>query len=61
MQAGLKYIPLVAGGLAAVAWGLPASHRLKRPLDILAAVAVLAGVISAAMGILLTIIPDFFR
>jgi hypothetical protein len=61
MQAGLKFIPLVLAGLAGIAWGLPAAHRLRRPLDIVAALVVLAGVITAAMGVLLVIIPDFFR
>jgi hypothetical protein len=61
MHAGVKFIPLVIAGLAAIAWGLPAAHRLRRPLDIVAALAVLAGVMVAAMGILLVIIPNFFR
>jgi hypothetical protein len=61
MHAGVKFIPLIIGGLAAIAWGLPAAHRLRQPFDIAAAVAVLAGVVAAAMGILLLIIPNFFR
>lgn len=61
MYAGLKFIPLVFAGLAAIAWGLPAAHRLRFPFGIAAAVAVLAGVVTLAMGILLTIIPNFFR
>ena len=61
MYAGLKFIPLLIAGLAAIVWGLPAAHRLKRPFDIAAALAVLAGVVAAAMGVLLVIIPDFFR
>lgn len=61
MQAGLKFIPLIIAGLAAIAWGLPAAHRLRQPFDIVAALAVLVGVVTAAMGILLVIIPDFFR
>lgn len=60
MYAGLKYIPLIALGLAAIGWGLPAAHRLARPLDIAAALAVLAGVIMSVLGILLVIIPGFF-
>ena len=61
MQAGLKFIPLIIAGLAGIIWGLPAAHRLRFPFDIAAALAVLAGVVVMAMGILLTIIPDFFR
>jgi hypothetical protein len=61
MMAGIKYLPLLIGGLAAIIWGLPAAHRLRAPFDIAAAVVVLAGVITAAMGVLLVVIPDFFR
>ena len=61
MHAGVKFIGLIVGGLAAVAWGLPAAHRLRGPFDIAAALVVLAGVVAAAIGILLVIIPDFFR
>ena len=60
MNIGYQYLVLVIAGLAAVAWGLPAAHRLKKPYDIAAALAVLAGVIATMMGILLTIIPSFF-
>ena len=60
MQGGLKFIPLIIAGLAAIVWGLPAAHRLRQPFDIAAAVVVLAGVVTAAMGVLLVIIPGFF-
>lgn len=61
MYAGLKYIPLIIAGLAGIVWGLPAAHRLRRPLDTGAALVVLGGVVMAAMGVLLTVIPNFFR
>jgi hypothetical protein len=61
MYAGLKFIPLIVAGLAAIVWGLPAAHRLKFPYGIAAALAVMAGVIAMTMGILLTILPNFFR
>jgi hypothetical protein len=61
MYAGVKFIPLIIAGLAAVFWGLPAAHRLRGPFDIAAALVVLIGVVAAAMGVLLVIIPDFFR
>lgn len=61
MYAGLIYIPLIIAGLGAIVWGLPAAHRLRSPLDAAAALAVLAGVAATVMGVLLTIIPDFFR
>jgi hypothetical protein len=60
MHDGLKFIPLILGGLAALCWGLPAAHRLKPPLDTVAALAVLAGVVLTAMGILLITVPRFF-
>lgn len=61
MNIGYQYLLLIIAGMAGIAWGLPAAHRLKSPYDIGAALAVLAGVIAAAMGILLTFIPGFFR
>ena len=61
MYAGLKFIPLIIVGLAAIVWGLPAAHRLKPPFAIAAALAVLMGVVAMTMGVLLTIIPNFFR
>jgi len=61
MYAGLKFVPLIIAGLAAIVWGLPAAHRLRFPFDIAAALAVLAGVVALAMGALLVIIPDFLR
>jgi hypothetical protein len=61
MYPGLKYIPLIIAGLAAVIWALPAAHNLRRPLDMLAALAALIGLAVALIGTLLTIIPDFFR
>ena len=61
MSIGYQYIPLIILGLAGIIWGLPAAHRLKSPFDIGAAVAVLCGVIIFALGVLLTVIPNFFR
>ncbi len=52
---------MIVAGVAATAWGLPAAHRLKAPLDILAAVAVLAGVALALLGTLLLTVPGFFQ
>lgn len=61
MFTGLIYIPLIVMGLAAIAWGLPAAHRLPPPLDVAAALLVPVGVVMAAAGLLLTVIPTFFR
>jgi hypothetical protein len=60
MKIGYQYIPLIIAGLAGMIWGLPAAHRLKSPLDIGAAVAVLCGLIAVTLGVLLTCIPRFF-
>jgi hypothetical protein len=60
MKIGYQYILLIIAGLAGMAWGLPAAHRLKRPLDIAAACASLCGVIAMVLGVLLTFIPGFF-
>jgi hypothetical protein len=60
MSIGYQYIGLIAIGLAAICWGLPAAHRLQPPRDIGAALAVLAGVAVAVIGVLLTCIPGFF-
>lgn len=61
MSIGYPYIPLLAAGIAAICWGLPAAHRLKPPFDIGAALAVLCGVVATVMAVLLIIIPRFFR
>jgi hypothetical protein len=47
-------------GVALIAWGLPASHRLKAPWDSLAALVVLAGIGLLMAGALLTVLPRFF-
>lgn len=52
---------LLAGGITLVCWGLPAAHRLRSPFDSLAALAVLAGVITGILGTLLAAVPDFFK
>ena len=54
------YCGMVVAGIAAIAWGLPAAHRLKSPFDILAALAALAGLIAALVGALLITVPGFF-
>ena len=48
-------------GLLLISWGLPASHRLKSPVDVVAALAVLLGVVAALLGTLLIVAPGFFR
>jgi hypothetical protein len=57
----LLYLATIIVGVALVAWGLPAAHRLRPPFDILAALAVLAGVIAALLGALLAAVPGFFQ
>lgn len=55
------YLLLVLLGLVAIGWGLPASHRLRKPWDSLAALTVLAGVCLVILGALLTVLPRFFQ
>jgi hypothetical protein len=52
---------MILAGIAAVAWGLPAAHRLTGLRGILAAVVVLAGVVVALFGVLLLLVPGFFQ
>jgi hypothetical protein len=55
------YIAMALSGIALISWGLPAAHRLKSPLDIVAALAVLVGVVVALLGALLIADPGFFK
>lgn len=55
------YLLITVAGIALIAWGLPASHRLRAPLDVLASLAVLAGVVGALLGVLLFVAPGFFQ
>jgi len=57
----IVYAGLVLAGLALICWGLPAAHRLKSPFDILAALAVLGGLVAALLGALLISVPGFFQ
>ncbi len=57
----IVHVTMIIAGLAVAAWGLPAAHRLRPPRDILAAVAVLAGIVLALLGTLLLTVPDFFK
>lgn len=57
----IAYIAMAVLGLALICWGLPAAHRLKSPYDILAALAVLIGVVVALLGALLIANPTFFQ
>ena len=55
------HLAMIGCGLGAIAWGLPAAHRLRPPWDTAAALAVLAGVIVALLGTLLAAVPGFFK
>lgn len=57
----MAYVAMAIAGVALIAWGLPAAHRLKSPLDIAAAFAVLLGVVVALLGALLIADPGFFK
>ena len=55
------HLAMIALGLGAVIWGLPAAYRLGKPWDALAALLVPAGVIIALLGTLLSVVPRFFK
>ncbi|WP_243372855.1 hypothetical protein [Geotalea sp. SG265] len=55
------YWLMIAAGLAAIVWGLPAAHRLKAPFDSVAALVALLGLIAALLGALLVAVPGFFQ
>jgi hypothetical protein len=57
----VAYIAMALSGIALISWGLPAAHRLKSPLDIVAALAALVGVVVALLGALLIADPGFFK
>ncbi|MFZ3208691.1 MAG: hypothetical protein WA140_07630 [Geobacteraceae bacterium] len=55
------YVVMIVAGVAAIGWGLVASHRLPGIKGGLAALLVLAGVIVTLLGALLFIVPGFFQ
>ncbi len=57
----ILYPAMIVAGVAVVAWGLPAAHRLRSPFDILAALLVLVGTAVALLGALLAAVPGFFK
>ncbi len=57
----ILHLAMIVVGIGAVAWGLPAAHRLQKPWDIAAALVVLAGVVLALLGVLLATVPGFFK
>jgi hypothetical protein len=57
----ILHLAMIGLGLGAVAWGLPAAHRLEKPWDTMAALLVPAGVVLALLGTLLTVVPGFFK
>lgn len=57
----MVYLALALCGVALIGWGLPAAHRLHSPLNVVAAAAVLLGVVLALLGVLLVAAPNFFQ
>ncbi|QWV97273.1 hypothetical protein KP005_18310 [Geomonas nitrogeniifigens] len=57
----MVYLALALFGVALIGCGLPSAHRLRSPLNIVAAAAVLAGVLLALLGTLLVVAPHFFQ
>lgn len=53
-------ITMILAGVAAVAWSLPAAHRLGSPWDTLASLGMPVGIVLAGLGVILLIVPDFF-
>jgi hypothetical protein len=52
---------MILAGVAAIAWALPAAGGRPGFRGVLAALAVLGGVIVALLGVLLLIVPGFFQ
>ncbi|QXE90122.1 hypothetical protein [Geomonas subterranea] len=57
----MVYLALALCGVGLIAWGLPAAHRLRSPLNVVAAASVLLGVLLALLGTLLFVAPNFFQ
>jgi hypothetical protein len=57
----LWHAAMIVLGIGLTGWGFAASHRLGKPLDLLAALAALAGVILGLTGALLVAVPGFFK
>ncbi|MBU5611748.1 hypothetical protein [Geomonas azotofigens] len=57
----MVYLVLALCGVGLIAWGLPAAHRLRSPLNIVAAATVLLGMVLALLGTLLVVAPNFFQ
>ncbi|MBJ6798830.1 hypothetical protein [Geomonas propionica] len=57
----MVYLVLALCGVGLISWGLPAAHRLRSPLNVVAAAAVLLGVVLALLGTLLVVAPNFFK
>lgn len=54
------FIAIAIVGAVIAGWGLYASHCVRKPWDIAAALASLAGLTAFLIGILLAVLPDFF-
>ncbi len=52
---------MIAVGIGLAGWGLAAAHRLRSPLDLLAALVALTGVILGLAGTLMATVPGFFQ
>ena len=54
------YMVMAAAGAVTTGWGLYTAHRVSAPWDSAAAVAALTGLCAFFIGILLTVLPNFF-
>ena len=57
----MLHYALIVVGLVAMGWGFPAAHRLRSPMDAVAAFVALAGLCCTLLGTLLVTVPGFFR
>lgn len=55
------YVAMIVAGVAAIGWGVAASHRLPGIKGTLAALLSLVGVIVTLLGVLLFTVPGFFQ
>lgn len=54
------YALMIPAGLLCLGWGFWAAHNAKKPIDIIGALAILAGLATALLGTLLFCVPGFF-
>ncbi|HEY3346706.1 MAG TPA: hypothetical protein VGK71_03680 [Nitrospirota bacterium] len=51
---------MIVLGVVALGWGFWAAHNLKKPLDLVGSLVIIAGFVTALLGTLLVCVPGFF-